>query len=47
MPHKLSGHQKTAILMLAMGEKFTSEMFKRMDRNEITAVSRALVDLAT
>ncbi|QJT10492.1 flagellar motor switch protein FliG [Oceanidesulfovibrio marinus] len=47
MPDKLSGHQKTAILMLAMGDKFTSEMFKRMDRTEITAVSRAMVDLDT
>lgn len=47
MADKISGHQKTAILMLAMGDKFTSEMFKRMDRTEITAVSRAMVDLDT
>ncbi len=47
MPDQLTGHQKTAILMLAMGDKFTSEMFKRMDRSEITAVSRAMVDLET
>ncbi|MFW5734482.1 MAG: flagellar motor switch protein FliG [Oceanidesulfovibrio sp.] len=47
MPDQLSGHQKTAILLLAMGDKFTSEMFKRMDRSEITAVSRAMVDLET
>lgn len=47
MPDQLTGHQKTAILLLAMGDKFTSEMFKRMDRSEITAVSRAMVDLET
>jgi flagellar motor switch protein FliG len=47
VPDQLSGYQKTAILMLAMGDKFTSEMFKRMDRSEITAVSRAMVDLDT
>lgn len=47
MAEQLSGAQKTAILLLAMGDKFTSEMFKRMDRAEIARVSKAMVDLDT
>ncbi len=42
---QLSGPQKTAVLLLAMGDKFTSEIFKRMERNEITAISKAIMDL--
>ncbi|CAM2060153.1 flagellar motor switch protein FliG [Desulfovibrionales bacterium] len=42
---KLSGPQKTAILMLVMGETFTVEIFKRLDRTEILAISRAIMDL--
>ena len=40
-----TGAQKTAIIMLALGEKFTSEVFKRMERAEITAVSKAMLDI--
>ncbi len=47
MAEQLTGPQKTAILLLAMGDKFTSEMFKRMDRSEIARVSKAMVDMDT
>ena len=40
-----SGSQKTAILLLALGEKFTSECFKRMDRAEIAQVSRSMLNM--
>jgi flagellar motor switch protein FliG len=43
----LKGAQKTAILLMAMGDKFTGEMFKRMDRSEIAQVSKAMVDMET
>ncbi len=39
-----TGPQKTAIVLLALGDKFTAEVFKRMERSEIAAVSRAMVD---
>ncbi|BDQ36893.1 flagellar motor switch protein FliG [Pseudodesulfovibrio nedwellii] len=39
-----SGPQKTAIVLLALGEKFTAEVFKKMERNEIAAVSKAMLD---
>ena len=42
---QLNGAQKTAILLLAMGDKFTSEVFKRMERQEITRVSKAIMEL--
>lgn len=42
---RLSGTQKAAILLLTMGDKFTSEVFKRMDRQEIIQISRAILDL--
>ncbi|MBQ4132400.1 MAG: flagellar motor switch protein FliG [Desulfovibrionaceae bacterium] len=42
---QLSGPQKTAVLLLAMGDKFTSEIFKRMERAEITQISKAIMDL--
>ncbi len=43
----LSGTQKTAILFLAMGEKFTSKALKRLDRAEIVAISKAMVGMET
>lgn len=43
----LSGSQKTAILLLSLGEQFASEVFKRMDKKELTAVSKAMVELGT
>lgn len=41
----LSGAQKTAVLLLALGEKFASDIFKRLDRAEIVEVSKAMVDM--
>ena len=38
-----TGPQKTAIVLLALGDKFTAEVFKRMERNEIAAVSKAML----
>ncbi len=40
-----TGPQKTAIVMLALGEKFTAEAFKRMERQEIALVSKAMLDI--
>lgn len=42
---KLTGPQKTAILILALGDTFASEVFKKFDRVEITAVSKAMAKL--
>ena len=47
MAEQLSGQEKTAILLLAMGDKFTSEVFKRMDRTEIGQISKAMLELDT
>ena len=41
----LTGQQKIAVLLLAMGDKFTSDVFKRMDRQEIAGISKAIVEL--
>ncbi|MEG2172410.1 MAG: flagellar motor switch protein FliG [Desulfovibrionaceae bacterium] len=41
----LTGQQKIAVLLLAMGDKFTSDVFKRMERQEIAAISKAIVEL--
>ena len=41
----LKGSQKIAVLLLALGDKFTADVFKRLDRQEITAISKAIVDL--
>ncbi|MBC17247.1 Flagellar motor switch protein FliG [Pseudodesulfovibrio profundus] len=38
-----TGPQKTAIVLLALGDNFTAEVFKRMERNEIAAVSKAML----
>jgi flagellar motor switch protein FliG len=43
----LTGPQKTAILILALGDAFASEVFKKLERAEITAVSRAMAKLDT
>lgn len=47
MAEQLNGPAKTAILLLAMGDKFTSEVFKRMDRTEIAQVSKAMLEMET
>ncbi len=44
---ELTGTQRTAILLLALGDKFTTEIFKRMERKEIAAISKAVMELDT
>ncbi len=39
-----NGLQKTAIVLLALGDKFTGEAFKRMERQEIMTVSKAMLE---
>ncbi len=41
----LTGPQKTAVLLLSLGDSFAVEVFKRMERQEIVAVSRAMVEM--
>jgi flagellar motor switch protein FliG len=41
------GVKKTAVLLLTLGEQFAAEVFKRMSRDELAAISRAMVDLDT
>ena len=43
----MTGPQKTAVLFLALGEKFTGEVFKRLDRREIARISKAMMDMET
>lgn len=43
----LTGPQKTAILCLTLGEKFTGEVFKRLDRREIARISKAMMEMET
>ncbi len=43
----LTGVQKTAILLLALGEDYVKKIFKELDRDEIVKVSRAMVELET
>jgi flagellar motor switch protein FliG len=44
---EMTGPQKTAVLCLALGEKFTGEVFKRLDRREIARISKAMMDMET
>ncbi len=41
----LTGQQRIAVLLLAMGDKFTADVFKRMERQEIANISKAIVEL--
>ena len=41
----LTGQQRIAVLLLAMGDKFTADVFKRMERQEIADISKAIVEL--
>ena len=43
----MTGPQKTAVLCLALGEKFTGEVFKRLDRREIARISKAMLEMET
>ncbi|MBE6441787.1 MAG: flagellar motor switch protein FliG [Desulfovibrio sp.] len=42
---ELTGKQRIAVLLLAMGDKFTADVFKRMERQEIADISKAIVEL--
>lgn len=44
-PSKLSGVQKTAILLMALGDNFTADVFKKLDKTEITQVSKAMLEM--
>ncbi|WP_416341232.1 flagellar motor switch protein FliG [Solidesulfovibrio sp.] len=43
----MTGPQKTAVLCLALGEKFAGEVFKRLDRKEIARISKAMMEMET
>ncbi|MDL2210693.1 flagellar motor switch protein FliG [Desulfovibrio sp. OttesenSCG-928-O18] len=43
----LSGPQKTAVLLLSLGDAFAAEVFKRMERQEIAQVSKAIMEMET
>jgi flagellar motor switch protein FliG len=47
LAEQLSGVQKTAILLLALGDEYVREIFREMERDEIVKVSRAMSDLET
>ncbi|MCL1939864.1 MAG: flagellar motor switch protein FliG [Desulfovibrionaceae bacterium] len=42
-----AGAKKTAVLLLTLGEQFAAEVFKRMTRDELAAVSKAMLELET
>ncbi|MDL2216990.1 flagellar motor switch protein FliG [Desulfovibrio sp. OttesenSCG-928-M14] len=42
-----AAQKKTAVLLLTLGEQFAAEVFKRMTRDELTAVSKAMMELET
>jgi flagellar motor switch protein FliG len=42
-----TGPQKTAVLCLALGDKFTGEVFKRLDRRDIARISKAMLEMDT
>ncbi|PIE69478.1 MAG: flagellar motor switch protein FliG [Deltaproteobacteria bacterium] len=43
----MTGSQKAAILLLALGKNLTSTIFKQLEREEITAISKAMVEMDT
>lgn len=45
MAGKISGPQKTAVLLLALGDNYATDVFKRLDRREIAKVSKAMVEM--
>lgn len=45
MAEKITGPQKTAILLLAMGDRYATDVFKLLDRREIAQVSKAMVEM--
>lgn len=45
MAEKISGPRKTAVLLLALGDKYATDVLKRLDRREIAKVSKAMVEM--
>jgi len=45
--NSMTGPQKTAVLLLSLGDAFAAEVFKRMERQEIALVSRAIMEMDT
>jgi flagellar motor switch protein FliG len=43
----LNGPQKAAIVLLALGKNLTATIFKQLERDEITAISKAMVEMDT
>ncbi len=43
----LTGSQRTAVLLLSLGDEFAAEVFKRMERPEIASISRAIMEMDT
>jgi flagellar motor switch protein FliG len=43
----VEGAKKAAVLLLAMGEQFAAEVFKRMSRDELASVSKAMLQMET
>jgi flagellar motor switch protein FliG len=42
---KLSGSQKTAILLLTLGDEFAGKVFSRLGRREIAKISKAMAEM--
>ncbi len=45
MTDKLTGTQKIAVLLLALGENYATQVFQDMEQQEIVLVSKAMADL--
>lgn len=44
---QLSGTEKVAIVLLSMGDEFIAETFKYLEKEEVTAISKAILNLKT
>jgi flagellar motor switch protein FliG len=44
-PDSLTGPQKAAIFLLAMGEEFTKSFFKRSDEESIQKIGKCMADI--
>lgn len=47
MAEKLTGKQKIAVLILALGDKYVQEVFNEMENEEIIEVSKAMTEIDT
>ena len=43
----LSGTDKVAIVLLSMGDEFIAETFKHLEKEEVTAISKSILNLKT